>query len=74
MGSGSAFAELNACTPAWLSPSNGVVPLTPVAAGQKSSSLGSANQTPTLFRSTRVRVPLTSVDENASWTISLKVF
>ena len=66
-GSGSAFAELNACTPASLSPSNGVTGL--FGPRQKSSSLGSANHIPTRFRSTRTRLPLTSVDENASWTI-----
>ena len=69
-GSGSAFAELKACTPASLSPSNGVIGL--LTPRQKSSASWSANQTPMRFRSTRCRLPLTSVDEKASWTISLR--
>src|SRR5207248_746350 len=70
-GNGSALAELKACTPALLSPSNGVTGLP--APRQKSSPSGSANQTPIRLRSTRVRTPSTSVDEKASWTMSLKV-
>ena len=49
-GSGSAFAELKACTPASLSPSNGVAPL---PGRQNSSSAGSANHMPIRLRSTR---------------------
>src|SRR5262249_37657942 len=71
-GSGSALAELNACTPASLSPSNGVTGLT--SPRQTSSSSGSANQHATRRRSTRTRLPLTSVDEKASVTIRLNVF
>jgi hypothetical protein len=70
-GSGAAFADLNACTPAELSPSNGVVAPAPCPR-QKSSPAGSANQTPMLLRSTRVRTPPTTVDENASPTISFR--
>jgi hypothetical protein len=64
-GSGSALAELKVCTPASLSPSNGVTGL--FGPGQKSSSFGSANHMPTRFRSTRTRLPSTRVEENASW-------
>ena len=71
-GSGSALAELKACTPASLSPSNGVggVP----APRQKSSSSGSANHTPIRLRSTRTRAPSTTVEEKASCTMRLKEF
>src|SRR6266542_6977546 len=58
--------ELNTCTPALLSPSKGVGPL---PGRQNSSSAGSANHIPTRLRSTRTRLPLTNVDENASSTI-----
>ena len=44
-GSGVVFAELKACTPASLSPSNGVTG--PSGPRQKSSPVGSANQAPT---------------------------
>src|SRR5215813_1855134 len=70
-GSGSALAELKACTPASPSPSKGVMGL--LGPRQKSSSTGSANHTPTRLRSTRTRLPFTSVEENASWTIKVKV-
>jgi len=59
--------ELKAWTPAWPSPSNGVVGL--FGPRQKLSSLGSANQLPIRLRSTRWRTPLTRVEEKASWTI-----
>ena len=65
------MAELKACTPAVLSPSKGVTGL--LGPRQKSSSAGSANHAPIRLRSTRTRWPLTSVDEKASWTISLNV-
>src|SRR4051812_2822483 len=63
-GSGWVLAELNACTPASLSPSNGVTGL--LGPRQKSSSAGPANHMPTWLGSTRTRWPLTIVVENAS--------
>ena len=71
-GSGVVFAELNACTPASSSPSNGVTGACPLPR-QKSSPAGSANHAPTWLRSTRTRLPSTSVLENASETMSLNV-
>src|SRR5262245_41853555 len=65
---GRLLAELNACTPASLSPSNGVIGPPPLPK-QMSSSAGSANHMPTWLRSTRTRLPLTSVEANASSTI-----
>src|ERR1700712_1771630 len=72
-GSGAACSELNAWTPASLSPSNGVIGPLP-APRQKSSPVESANQKPTSFSSVRTRCPLSRLDEKASATISLNVF